>query len=514
MITTKNTTKQYVNNVVSSWVHTVIAAFVSAINISLNLRYLGKDLYGVSVLVVSFLSLFQFLSFGMGPTLLRFFSQSVASGDLNRIRKLFSTTSFMMGVLGLVGALLFLCGFPYFISLYEISHEVKFDLFVLFLATAFNFFVGFYLLPFNSSVCAFQKFSWINYYKCFAGILRIVLLWIGYNLFRPSLVIMGLAILTESLVRLGSEYFMACALYGRLVNFKLRFLSLRLIPNIFSFGFLAFMNVAAFGLSLQVPVLIIGNTLGTAAVAAFSPAVVVSNYVSVLLGSISGPLTPLASKKAKEGKNNEISFWAVHSSSLLFYISLFFLIVFVLFGQNILAIWLDDSFAWMYLVCAIMVAGVALAATQQVNYTLALGYTTIAPSAYSSLVMCILAILGVYIGTRYLTWSLLEVAVYLMILRVLRNVCYMAYAYSKVIGYRYREYVFYVYLKPLFVGLVLALPLLSVDWKPMIGRNIALLVLCVSLLSVPYCFLVWRFGLNRNFKNFLKEKFLSVFLRG
>ena len=81
-----------------------------------------------------------------------------------------------------------------------------------------------------------------------------------------------------------------------------------------------------------------------------------------------------------------------------------------LFGQDMLRIWLREDFVWTSGITVLMVTGIVFSAIQGPNYNLGLGASTIAPAAYSIVVMTLLISVGTFVGTVYWGWGLWEVA--------------------------------------------------------------------------------------------------------
>jgi len=534
---------RFIKNVGSGWLAVIVTGVAGFVMLPLNLHYLGEELYGISVLAVSTLTLFSFLQMGMQPALLRFFSRAVAEKNQEEFRALSSMAQLLLGGLGFLGAVGFLCTYPWFVSLYEVPEAVRSDLFVLFLAIAFDFWATLVLIPFTGIIQAGNRFDIGNIRQCFARVLRVAVLYAGYSFFFPSFLILAASSFAGTFYQLASMIRMTWKIHGNSVFFHWKSLRWNLMPAFFSFSVWNLINQVFMGLSMQLPVLIIGKTLGVDMVAAFSPAIVLSGFCSSILMQISAPLVPIASQDIVENGGKNLGRWAIQMGEITACIGCSIIVVFALFGNEIITVWLGESFAWTGTIATFTVMGIVFAGIQATNYRLALGGNfSIVPNALSAVAITVVATAGTFLGTYYGGWSLLEVAVFITFARILRNTFFLSFAFSRQFGYRFAVYTWRVHVKPLLVGLsvigifyllkwpfvfsLVYFPYLdissplttgfySLKWQPAI-RLFYFFSLLLSSFSVAsaYIFLCWKHVLQENSRNrmlqLMKNKFTKV----
>ena len=273
----------FLKNVGSGWIALLVSGAVSFISLPLMINALGEELYGVAALTTSLIAIFQYLSFGLPTTVLRFFSFALAKNDLDEVRKIASTSQFLLGSLGLVGAVGFLCSYPWFIEFYEIREDWRAELWILFLITAFNFAETFFLAPFFAVLQARNRYDLGNYNRVISSLLRLSVLWIGFRYWQPTLLTVSLAYFIEVLFRTVTIIVLALRIEGTNLVFRRKNVSLQLLPQFFSFSFLILIKQVFFGLSTQVPIIIVGKVLGKDMVAALSPSVLLSSYLMSVL---------------------------------------------------------------------------------------------------------------------------------------------------------------------------------------------------------------------------------------
>ena len=496
-MSTSSSKVQFLKNVGSGWMAVFVTGIVGFLMLPLNLRYLGEEVYGISVLAVSTLMLFSFLKMGMQPALLRFFSRAIVTNNHEEFKSLSSMTQLLLGGLGFVGAIGFLCVYPWFVSIYEVPETVQRDLLVLFFAIAIDFWSNLFLIPFITIIQSSNRFDIGNIQQCIAKILRIVVLFIGYFFYTPSLLILAASVFAGTVYQLLSLILLAYKIYGKSIFFRSKSLRWSLLPPLFSFSVWVLISQVFVTLAMQIPVLIIGKTLGVDMVAAFSPAILLSTFFSSILIQISAPLVPVASKDIAENGGKNLGRWAILIGEIVACIGCSIIVVFALLGSEIITVWLGESFAWTGTIVTITVMGIVFAGIQTSNYRLELGgNTSIAPFALSAVAVAVVASLGTLLGTVYGGWSLLEVAVFITLVHLIRNTFFLAISYSWRLDYCLAEYTWHVHVKPLLLGLSI------IGFIFLLKRLFAFSLVCIPALDISSqlvtCFysLQWQFTVS------------------
>lgn len=456
--------KRYLRNIGSGWFAVLFNALFGVFILPINLHYLGKEVYGISVLASSILFLLHYLNFGMGPTLVRFFSQAVADSDDEKFRRISSTAQLFTGGVGLLGSIIFLCCFRWFCDNYDIDSELRTSTFCLFCGMAFTFWERFYTVTFNTILQSYQRYDILNYIRSAFVVLRVVLLVFFYKFVSPSLASLAVVICLTATLRLTILFLLAYKYGGAKTFFSFRSIDIDLAPKLFAFGALVFLNNISMGLSIQMPSLIIGSQLNKIAVADFSPALMVTSFLGSILGAIATPLTPLACLEAKKG-SRRLGVWAILTGQVVACAGCWAVLVLWLFGSDWITVWLGADFAWTRPIVTIVATGAVLASIEHTNFAIALGASTIAPVAWSSLVMAISITTGSWVGLHFhlfesISWfhleghpahgaGLLGIAWVIFFVRIARNVVFLSNVYSKKFDYSYLTYLYKVYFIPL-----------------------------------------------------------------
>lgn len=491
----------FLKNIGSGWFAIMVTGIVGFITLPLNLHYLGDELYGFTTLVTSFIAIFQIMSFGLPASLLRFFSLAIARKDDNELRRINSTSQFLLSGLGVLGALIALCCYPIFISTYEIQNCRQAELFFLFCTMAFSFAHTFFLIPFYAFIQAKNRFDLGNYNRSISNMLRLITLLAGYSLFPPTLYIYAASNLVSSIYQIISILYLAGSLDRNNAFFQKKYFSLSLLPSLFSFSFLTLIDSFCFSMAIQGPILVMGKTLGPKMVASFVPATVLCSFFASLFSSICVPLTPLSSKNDVEKQGNNLGQWTIDIGEVLSLVGSLLVVIFIICGRDIITLWLGDEMVWICPTVVVMIAGLSISSIQTATYSLALGSKTIIPFVCSSVTMSVCTTAGALVGTKFFNWGILEVAQCIAVTRILIYSVYITGTYSRIFHYDYLKYLWCVYFKPILLAaltvcLTLGIQTLLPQYRPSLFK----LIPVVFILSLFYAVIGWKWFLSPEIK--------------
>ncbi|MCK5633130.1 lipopolysaccharide biosynthesis protein, partial [bacterium] len=443
--------KQFGINAVSGWVAQLVFAGIGFILLPYCINRLGEQGYGIYQLARSALVFFMFLQLGMGPSLVRFCAQAVAKNDLKQIKEISSTAQFILGSLGLFAALLCLSLIPVFISFYEIPAEFVSETRGLLVCISLSLFLNMMLIVPLGLVYGANRYDLGNIVDICGHVLRLILIIILFEFFRPSVFYVGVAILSASCFRFVMMFMISAKQFGRAVFFSIRNVNRVTMRSILGFSMLNLANSVASAVVFQGPVLIIGKVLGEEMVTAFAPALLIASAMQGFLGQTSRPLVPIASRDVEENSGKNIGKWAISIGQVSAFVGFAIVLLLATFGPEVITLWLGDNLGWTWSVVVVLATGVAISQVQATNYFLALGGGSITPTVYSQIVMAIVVFTGTVVGTVWFDWHLMEVALLIALSLLLRNTFYLAYTYSHQFSYSFSKYLTKVYVLPMLI---------------------------------------------------------------
>lgn len=436
---------QFVVNSVSGWILQFVVVLAGILMLPYFISRLGEQQYGIYQLAHSLIIFFMFLQLGMGPTLVRYFAKVIVNDSREEIARISSTSQFLLGGLGLLGAMLCLVSIPIFIRFYSIpSASVPATIF-LFICMAISLFLNMSLIALQGIVNGANYYDLSNLINIVWNILRFVFAVILFEVQNPSISFIGLAYLLADILRYLAYYGVALKKIGKVVLFSAKYVTKTTMRSIFGFSMLNLANSIAQTVVFQAPVLLIGKFLGKEMVTAFAPVTLITSTMNGFLGETARPLVPIASQDLEKNKGASLGRWAVTMGQVLAFIGFGITLPFVVYGSEIMLLWLGRDLAWIWSIVAVMVTGAAVAQVQAANYYLALGGGDIKPTVYSQIALAVAVSLGVLTGLAVLEWNLLEVASFIGFCIFVRNTFYLSFAYAKRLGYHYSQYLWTVY---------------------------------------------------------------------
>ncbi|HEG42719.1 MAG TPA: hypothetical protein ENH94_01590 [Phycisphaerales bacterium] len=429
--------KQFAINAMSGWIAQATAIGVGVFLLSYAIWRLGKQCYGIYQLAASILTFFVFLQLGMGPTLVRYYSQAIAEHDKEKVGRVSSTAFLMLGCLGAIGAIVCLAIIPWFIRFYDIQQEFVWETSGLLVCMALSFFLQMLMPAISGLLLGSNRYDISNGTIAVSNITRLVLVVLFFELIKPSIFCFGLAILTNKILLITVQVLFVVKLFGRNIYFSFRKVSLETARTILGFSVHTFIISICAATVMQVPVLIIGKTLGMEMVSTFAPVIVIANAVQGFLGAAMRPIIPVASRDRIHNSGKNLGRWAVEGSKYATFLGLGAALVWIVFGKGVLNIWLGEEFVKIWPIILVYLVGVVIANSQGITAGIAIGASTLLPFTISWIVIAIGTILSLAIGTIHYSWGLMGIAICCVVLRSLRNFLFIPWIYSRVLGYRY-----------------------------------------------------------------------------
>lgn len=429
--------KQFASNVVSGWAMQATAIGVGLFSLPYAIWRLGEQCYGIYQLGVSTLAFFAFLQLGMGPTLVRYCSQAIAEGDKKKIGQVSSTAFLMLGSLGAIGTIGCLAIIPLFIRFYDIPQELVWETSALLTCMALSFFLQMLTPTISGLLLGSNRYDISNGINAVGHVTRLALIIAFFELIQPSIFLFGLAVLTNQIVLFIARFVFALKLIGSNVLFSFRKVHFDTARTMLGFSMQNLIISICAATVMQVPVLVIGKTLGTEMVTLFAPAVVIANAINGFLGAALAPIIPLASRDRVHNSGKNLGRWAVEGSKYATFLGLGAVLAWSVFGKDIINIWLGENFVRIWPIVMVYMIGAVIAQSQGITAGIAIGASTLFPFTVSWIAIAIGTTLLLSVGTMHFSWGLMGIATCCVVLRAIRNVLFIPWIYSRVLDYRY-----------------------------------------------------------------------------
>jgi O-antigen/teichoic acid export membrane protein len=301
---------------------------------------LGPKEHGLLVLAQSTLGLFSILTFGLGNSYIKFYSQYNAKNDndfINRLNGFFLMIFLTLGFFAFFLGTLFIFNVDIFFSNFT-SEEI--ELFkTIFLILLLNLFLSFCLNIFTTYIFTNEKFIFERSILLLSSILNPLMIIIGLALgFKSIYVALTTVILTFifGLIKIFYAIFV--------LNFRITFKSLEKskIKLIFSFSFFVFLNIILQQFSENLPAFMVGIYFGTIEVSIVGLSKTFYNYFSQIVLVAYSFYLPFIHSENEKGADSEKFLKILNQSiNISVPILIFILFSFVSFGESFISFFLD-----------------------------------------------------------------------------------------------------------------------------------------------------------------------------
>lgn len=334
--------------VASGVIWSVIVNFVNAIYgfiaTPILIRYFGRDDYGLIILAQSANAYMFLFDLGLSSTTVRFFSEWISRGYIDKVRKLMQTCTAFYSVIGFINIIVLICVFLYSDILFNVTaeqNEIMKSMIIVLMATAF---INWYTSCWVQLISATENVAWVQKRTLISKILMIVVL-LSTIFFKLSILeyfvmntvaSLSLVPLTWYKMKKETPYVNISANFDRLI-FK------EILPysiNIFSFGIfqMAFFNSRA---------LFLGMRADVASVTDFNILNSLANVV-ILVGNVfMGALLPSATRVVAKGDRDgfdRVAYQGTRFVSITLCLCSFGLIT---INEDILILYVGEDFLYL-----------------------------------------------------------------------------------------------------------------------------------------------------------------------
>lgn len=473
------------------------------------LRSLGKNVYGVYSLCISFTGYLTIFNAGMNAAYIRFYVRAKETGDYSseRINGIFFRLFTTIGVVGMLLGFLagknaeILFGSKILPSEYEILQKSFYVLAVTVLLTSVN---GI----FNSTIIAHEKFvvgKLVDFiHTVLAPVITIPFLLKGYGSVAILVIQLGLT----ALVLLFNSFYSIKKLG---MTFDLRGDNSILVRSIVMFsGFIVIQTVMD-QLNWQVDKFILARVRGSDEIAVYS---VGSQFNSIFLsigGAAAGVFIAEINRLAAHDDNSRISELFVRSSRIFTQIAVFIMSAFIIFGRQFISRWAGDGYDDSYFISVLIMLPVTVALSQGLGQDIARAKNLHKIQIIINICVCFLnVIVSIPLAIRYgaVGSALGTFVCEIVICVVVQSIYYHKIVEINMLAY-YREIFRLVpgWVIPFFIGGIC-------NYLDLIHSNYVSLLIYGSIYMVIYAASIWMLTMTADEKSYIKRIASKVWSNG
>lgn len=315
--------------------------FISFFTSRVMLNALGVDDYGINNVVGGLVSMFSILSSSLSASTSRFLTFGLGKGDMEELKKTFSTTINIHVILAFVVVIAIeTIGVWFLNNKLNIPSDRLYAANWVLQCSVVGFVLGLLSVPYNSAIIAHEKMSAFAFMTIFDAAFKLVIVFAIYYYGGDRLILLSILLLIQSLIR-QAVYWIYCkrkfeeCVYVMVWDKKLN-------KSIFGFAGWNFIGCTA-GLMKDQGVNIAINLFTSPAVnAARGIAMQVNGIISQFIGGFTTALNPQITKNYASGNLARMHNLIFQGTRLSYYLFMFLSIPVFFEIETILQVWLGQ----------------------------------------------------------------------------------------------------------------------------------------------------------------------------
>jgi O-antigen/teichoic acid export membrane protein len=335
----KNNLKQ---DVIISYISVFLIIISTFVLTKYQVKFLGKDQYGIISLVNSVIGYVSILDLGIGQTIIRYISLYRAKGENYKIEQIagYSFKSYIrISIIGLVvgGSILFVSN-----MIFPNLTNNQMDLFrIAFLVALINIVLQIPGATFNAILTAHERFKFLRGTNTIRSILRVIIMIILFKLgFRVVMVFLvdlvlnqGINIINYLVVR-----------YSLKIKLNFNKLDTNVRKEIYTYSFFVFLGIITDQIFWKTDGIIIGimGTVNVVGVYSISGQII-SQYLNICATFSSVFLPKLTHMIAENRPKSEINKFFIKASRYQFILVAMILINYIFLGKQFIILWLGNN---------------------------------------------------------------------------------------------------------------------------------------------------------------------------
>jgi len=367
--------KHLFRNTIVGWFEMVVLLASGLVIPPLLLANLGKEGYGVWLLVGQVMAYLPILDLGVSGSVGRFVAKYSARKDYEGLSRVISSSVFLFLVSSILVVVATSVIWPNFSKFFHLSQEYFNIGRWLILLTGLGVAIDFPLRIGQGILQGMHRFDLMYLLRASVASLRLLFIVVLFGWWGcKSLIVLGVLSIAVTIL---TDVLMCGFVYrksAKVVNIKYTFVRLSSLKEVWSLSLSTLLVTIAALLFNQGQIISVGKIVGLKAVTIYALPVMLLTYGSMVIAYIIGAFKPMASHMQALDERENLQRLNVAGVKISFIISLFIAVIAITFGHPFFKIWLHaskdlsaDDFATLSNVLTIMVIGFAIGAPQNVT---------------------------------------------------------------------------------------------------------------------------------------------------
>jgi len=479
-------------------------AFTALMLMPFVIHSLGDNIYGLWILIGSFLGYYGLMDFGLSSAVQRFVSRAIGESSQDKVSRIINTAFFLYLIIGLI-TLIVSIGTAFILPVFikNITEVSLFRKIILILGLSFS--IGFPARVFSGILTADLRFDLNTIVDLSKVIMRtaLVIIFLKYG---AGVIALAIITLVTDIGKYAATYCLVRHNYKKLV-LSVRLVDKTMLKPLFGYSVYTFVAQLADILRFNVDHLVITIFMNLNSVTLYSIASRLIKYFMDFISSALGMLTPLFSQYEAKNDYNSIKEKFLFATRISSFASILIGAIMILFGNLFIEKWLGHKYLGAYPILVVLVIPVTIALMQSPTVQLLFGiskhrFFTISNSleGITNLILSLILVrkyglMGVALGT----------AIPLLIIKLFIQPVYTC----KIIKLNISKYYFYALLQPL----IISLTIFSILWffiKNLVQTDYFSIAAFIFAISFLFCASIFFLGFRASERKYIQRLFLDI----
>lgn len=502
----KTTFRQVGINAVSQWVVFLSRGLVGLLLVPILIRELGKDGYGLAILLGVIVSCAELADFGLRLALGRHLAEASAKEDKTSFNRLVSTATITLLAVGGAAALCVLVFAQNIIELVSvpIGFEDKAYSLVAVFGSA-SILVSFIIPAFSAVLGSHNRFDIDNYIDSIQSILASVALYVLLTYANGGIITWACTTLGFRIIQCG---FLRSICYSRIPELEIRLQHFRIktLKKLLSLGTdLYLLNITNL-LSTKADPLILNGYLGSTSLSLYSPGSMLCGRLSPLVLSLASQLYPVTTEMYINRRSEALLEVLYVGTRITFCLGIGVFSVFGIFSDEICKIWLENALGLDYKIAGYVLLGLACADLFQsasgMQWPILIGMNKV---RFVSLTQLPLALVNISVSVYlvgYRDFGVIGVVLPTIVVAAARRIL-TTYYVGSLLGISFGKYLVYGYLRPTIVFFIL-IPVAIAIQSSIETEKVSEFLFSVCIVCILWAILFVTIGINASERKRLK----------
>lgn len=341
MSKTESGNKRIAKNTAVLYIRMLVMMIISFFTARITLNALGVNDYGINNVVGGLVSMFSLLSSSLSGATSRFLTFGLGQGDVDNLKKIFSTSINIHIVLAIIVVLAI-----EIIGVWFLNNKMTIPTNRLYAAnwvlqcSVLTFAISLLSVPYNSAIIAHEKMSAFAYMTIFDAVFKLIIVFGIYYYGGDKLILLAILTVIQSIIR-QSVYWIYCKRkFAECIYIRGR--NKQMEKSIFSFAGWNFIGCTAGLMKDQGVNIVINLFTGPAVNAARGIAMQVNGIVTQFIGGFMTALNPQITKSYAVGEYARMHNLIYQGTRLSYFLFMTLSIPIFFEIENILYIWLGQ----------------------------------------------------------------------------------------------------------------------------------------------------------------------------